>query len=134
MIIYRLLALTLLISSVSCWAFDFSTKDKVFMQGGVCADEPFTIFQASATIKAGHPNVDFFAFSEECVVIEEAEPTSFAPISFICHPGGKTVLSGATYKKVRTDFINDADVYTYECMKGCEHSPKKIRYSVGNCG
>lgn len=136
MIFYRLLAATLLILSISCWAGPSSNSNKVYLKGGVCADDPFTIVQASATILGvgGQPKSEWFAFDEECEVVDKAEPTSFAPISFTCHPGGKTLLSGATYKKIKTDFINGDDVYTYKCVNGCALSPKIITYSWGDCG
>jgi hypothetical protein len=135
MIMYRLLALTVLIPSVSCLASDFSTSYKVFLQGGVCADDPFSIVQYPATFTDGQPKYEFFAFSEECEALGfDRDSFALAPTSFVCHPGGKSVLSGTTYKKVKYEFIDNRDVHTYRCIKGCAHSPKEIGYTIGDCG
>ncbi len=142
MTMYRLLALTLLISSISCRAGDFGTSDKVFMTGGVCTDDPLSIVQKSETRVKGKPRIKHYEFSNECEVLGRDESVfDTPPTSFVCRSGGNTLLAGATYKKVKNSIIKSTDVmqvdtrvYIYECIKGCEHSPKKIRYSVGDCG
>jgi hypothetical protein len=141
MIICRLLSLILLTLSTNCWAGAFGTSDKVYLKGGVCADDAFTIVQNSAPITDVHPKYEWFAYYEECVDIEKEEPSTYGANSFSCHPGGKTVLSGATYKmvKVRAALVDDngSQVFIYECIKGCAQSPKRIRYIPilgGDCG
>lgn len=139
MTVCRPLVLILLFQSASCLAGVFDTSDEVFLRGGVCADDPFFIAQSSSTISNHKSKFDYSEFYNECKVLGSDLSNAYtAPTSFICQLGGKTVLSGATYKMIKEAIINDYGVvYIYECIKECSQSPKKIRYIPvlgGDCG
>lgn len=136
----KVFAVVLFFLSWGCLAGEFGTSDKVFLADGACG-YPLAIKLATTATIDGQ-NFDFFDFSEECKALGVDKRLFDAPpASFACRSGGKTPLSGATYKKIRDVVIKsqnedlvDTRVYVYQCIKACTQSPKKIEYAIVDCG
>jgi hypothetical protein len=128
-----------------CWATYFGASSKIYLEGGLCMDDPMRIIPINGKRPDGSPSYGYSQFSKICEIDERDEKLfDRPPISFSCKADGNLVISGATYAKTKNyvvkrkenkqQVIVDSRAYIYQCIKGCISAPDKIAYFLHDCG